>query len=650
MRIGTKLRIGYLFSTFIVIFAGVIIYISFKQMHITSINLKLVDTIQQGVFELNIVGDEFLLHHEVRPKIQWQIKHKALGRLLEEVNFHDPDNQSLLTEIIEDIGSIGTVFLDLVSSHSSQKDISKSKLLKQKQNRLESRLLLKSQKVLSNTTQLKKQITDALFSTQKHTNWISITLIMATAFLLFIISFLISKSITSPIKDLVHGAETVSTGNLDFRLKSDRGDEIGRLSRSFDQMINNLKTIMVSRDELERRVEERTAELAVSNRQLSSEIEERKQAEENLKATELRYRTVADFTYDWEYWTNIDGSLEYVSPSCERISGYKAQDFMENPALFREIIVQEDKKSWDTHALKSEKDLKPGDIQFRIQRKDGKVRWVEHACQPVTDPKGALLGLRASNRDITARKQAELDAQRHRTELTHVSRITTLGELSASLAHELNQPLTAILSNAQAARRFLTGDLADPDEVNEILDDIIHDDKRAADIIKRLRTLMRKKDLEFISLDLNKVIRGVAELVNREAFTKNVSLVLELADGLPQVQGDAVHLEQVVLNLILNGTEAMETLDRQSRELQILTAKHDENTVRVSVRDQGTGIDEDHITGIFEAFYTTKSEGMGMGLSICRSIIEIHGGRLWAENNSDQGATVSFTVPTYDKS
>jgi PAS domain S-box-containing protein len=540
--------------------------------------------------------------------------------------------------------------LDLVSSHSSQKDISKSKLLKQKQNRLESRLLLKSQKVLSNTTQLKKQITDALFSTQKHTNWISITLIMATAFLLFIISFLISKSITSPIKDLVHGAETVSTGNLDFRLKSDRGDEIGRLSRSFDQMINNLKTIMVSRDELERRVEERTAELAVSNRQLSSEIEERKQAEENLKATELRYRTVADFTYDWEYWTNIDGSLEYVSPSCERISGYKAQDFMENPALFREIIVQEDKKSWDTHALKSEKDLKPGDIQFRIQRKDGKVRWVEHACQPVTDPKGALLGLRASNRDITARKQAELDAQRHRTELTHVSRITTLGELSASLAHELNQPLTAILSNAQAARRFLTGDLADPDEVNEILDDIIHDDKRAADIIKRLRTLMRKKDLEFISLDLNKVIRGVAELVNREAFTKNVSLVLELADGLPQVQGDAVHLEQVVLNLILNGTEAMETLDRQSRELQILTAKHDENTVRVSVRDQGTGIDEDHITGIFEAFYTTKSEGMGMGLSMCRSIIEIHGGRLWAENNSDQGATVSFTVPTYDKS
>ena len=363
------------------------------------------------------------------------------------------------------------------------------------------------------------------------------------------------------------------------------------------------------------------------------------------RKVEQSYRTVADYTYDWEYWSLIDGSLEYVSPSCERISGHSVQDFKENPALLREIIVPEDKKTWDAHAVKSEKKFNPGGVQFRIQRKDGKIRWIEHVCQSVTDPQGTLLGLRASNRDITERKQAELDAQRHRAELTHVSRIATLGELSASLAHELNQPLTAILSNAQAARRFLTGDQADPDEVNEILNDIIKDDKRAADIIKRLRALMRRKELAFTSLDLNKVVRGVAELINREAFTKNVSLVLDLAEGLPYVQGDAIHLQQVALNLIINGTEAMETVDHQSRELRISTAKHDENAVRVSVRDQGTGIDEDHISGIFEAFYTTKSEGMGMGLSICKSIIEAHGGRLRAENNPDRGATVSFTVP-----
>jgi PAS domain S-box-containing protein len=371
---------------------------------------------------------------------------------------------------------------------------------------------------------------------------------------------------------------------------------------------------------------------------------ERKHSESRTKAAELKYRTVADYTYDWEYWSHIDGSLEYVSPSCERISGYSVQDFKENPALLREIIVPEDKKSWDTHKLKAGKRLKPEEVQFRIHRKDGKIRWIEHVCQPVRDPQGVFLGFRASNRDVTARIQAELDAQKHRSEMTHISRIATLGELSASLAHELNQPLTAILSNAQAARRFLTGNTVDPDEVNEILNDIINDDKRAADMIKRLRTLMRKKELEFTSLDLNKVIRGVSELANREAFTKDVPLVLELADGLPQVRGDVIHLEQVILNLILNGCEAMADLDHQSRELRILTANHDENAVRVSLRDQGTGIDEGHMTNIFEAFYTTKPEGMGMGLSICRSIIEAHGGRLWAENNPDKGATVSFTV------
>ena len=181
MRISTKLRIGYLFSAFIVIIAGIIIYTSFKQMHITGNNLRLVGAIQQSIFELNIVGDEFLLYHEERPKIQWQIKHKALGRFLEEVYFRNPNNQSLLIEIIEDLKFIGTIFSDLVSSHSASKDIFESKLHRQKQNRLKSRLLLESQNVILNATHLKNQIADQLFSVQKFTNWISMTLIAAAA-------------------------------------------------------------------------------------------------------------------------------------------------------------------------------------------------------------------------------------------------------------------------------------------------------------------------------------------------------------------------------------------------------------------------------------------------------------------------------------
>lgn len=220
MKISTKLQIGYLFSAFIVILAGVIIYISFKQIHNTGINLKLVDTLEHDVFELNILGDEYLLYHEKRPEIQWQIRHKALSRLLEELNFHDPDNQSLLNELIENIKLIGTVFSDLVSSHSASGDIFESEIIRQKQNRLKSRLLLESQKVLINTTQLKNQLADELFSIQKYTNWISLTLVLVTAFLSLLIGFLISRSITSPIKDLVRGTEIISSGKLESHLKT----------------------------------------------------------------------------------------------------------------------------------------------------------------------------------------------------------------------------------------------------------------------------------------------------------------------------------------------------------------------------------------------------------------------------------------------
>ena len=373
----------------------------------------------------------------------------------------------------------------------------------------------------------------------------------------------------------------------------------------------------------------------------------RRKNEKDLLQAELRYRTVADFTYDWEYWQNTDGALQYVSPSCERISGYTIQEFKTAPSLFKDIILPEDREIWDIHDHKSAENEEPSGIQFRIKRKDGQIRWIENVCQPVKTNQGDHLGIRGSNRDITERKLAEINAQKHREELTYISRVTTLGELSASMAHELNQPLAAILNNANAAMKFISGDRKDLDEVNEILNDIIKDDRRASGIIKKLRTLMSKKEMEFSPLNLNEIIWGVAKLTDRETSVRDVPLILELDDDLPHVKGDAIHLEQIILNLILNGTEAMVTIDRQFRKLRICTTEHDRDFIKVSVEDKGTGIDEAHINSIFETFYTTKPGGMGMGLSICRSIIEAHGGRLWAENNPDQGATVYFTVPVF---
>jgi signal transduction histidine kinase len=250
-----------------------------------------------------------------------------------------------------------------------------------------------------------------------------------------------------------------------------------------------------------------------------------------------------------------------------------------------------------------------------------------------------------------SRKQSELEAQGLRNDLTHAGRVATIGELTASLAHELNQPLTAILSNAQAGQRLLEAASVNLAEVREILRDIVEDDKRAGEVIRRLRSLLTKGDPQMKPLDLNQALEEVARLVSGDSAVRGVSIRLELADGLPPVMGDRVQLQQVALNLVLNGMDAMRESSPSNRILVLRTARAEANMVRVEVRDSGAGIDEGDIAKIFQTFYTTKPDGMGIGLAISRSIVEAHGGRLEAHNNPDGGATFSFTLPIgHDKS
>jgi two-component system, LuxR family, sensor kinase FixL len=239
----------------------------------------------------------------------------------------------------------------------------------------------------------------------------------------------------------------------------------------------------------------------------------------------------------------------------------------------------------------------------------------------------------------------ELEAQRLRQELAHIGRVSAMGELTASLAHELNQPLTAILNNAQVAQRFLAAEVVDVAEMREILNDIVADDKRAADVIRRLRLLLKKGDLEYVSLDLNEVVTEVARLVMSDAAIRNVPMRLETAAGLPRVRGDRVQLQQVVLNLVLNGLDAMREPGAREGGLVIRTLSDGAGLVAVAVQDAGPGIADKDADHIFNALYTTKSEGIGMGLAIVRTIVDAHGGRITAENNPDGGATFQFTLP-----
>ena len=244
-----------------------------------------------------------------------------------------------------------------------------------------------------------------------------------------------------------------------------------------------------------------------------------------------------------------------------------------------------------------------------------------------------------------SRRQVELEAQRLRQDLAHIGRISAVGELTASLAHDLSQPLAAILSNAQAAERLLAAHPVNLPEVTQILADIVEDDKRAGAVIHRLRALLKKGDFERVSLDLNEIVNEVARLVRSDAVIRGVAMSVELAGGLPPVRGDRVQLQQVVLNLVLNGLDAMREPHTGERKLVIRTARDTATTVTVAVEDSGVGIDEEHMAKIFEPLYTTKADGLGMGLAIARTIVEAHGGRLVARNNPTGGATFSFALP-----
>jgi PAS domain S-box-containing protein len=370
-------------------------------------------------------------------------------------------------------------------------------------------------------------------------------------------------------------------------------------------------------------------------------------ADNELRQGELKYRIVADFTYDWEYWQNPDGTWRYVSPACERISGHRPEEFLRRPSLLRDIIASEDRDGWDHHNCNSRKDPSGREFQFRIKRPDGSIRWIEHACQPVTDDAGEFIGVRASNRDITQRRQAEMSEQQHREQLAHVTRVATLGELTASLAHEVNQPLNAVMNNAQAALRFLHREQPDLEEVGEALGDIVQDGKRASEVIQRLRQFLRPGEMHAQAVDINQVIKETTALTRNEFQSSNIRLRFLLTDNLPPVWADRIQIQQVVLNLLMNAKEAMDQAGTNPREILVMTEQEDEGIVKVSFLDRGPGLTSENLQKIFEPFYTTKTAGMGLGLAISRSIIASLGGRVWAMPNPDQGATLAFALPIF---
>jgi PAS domain S-box-containing protein len=387
----------------------------------------------------------------------------------------------------------------------------------------------------------------------------------------------------------------------------------------------------------------------VSLRGFLLDVSERKQAQEALERQRAFLRQVIDIDPNFIFAKDREGRFTLVNQAVADAYGTTVDSLIgKTDADFN--LNSEEVEFFHRMDLEVMETLKERFIpEERLTDARGNVRWLQTVKRPILDSDGSANHVLGASTDITQRKETEFELQRQRGELAHLTRVSTMGELAASLAHELNQPLTAILSNAQAGQRFLAANPADVEELRDILKDIVQDDSRASEVIQRMRALVKKEQLAFAPLDLAGVIRDVAALIRSDAMLHGVRILLELNPALPPVRGDKVQLQQVVLNLLLNAFDAMRDCPISERCVGVQAEQDGARTVRVVVRDHGSGLDGDNLDKIFQPFYTTKRDGLGMGLSISRSIIEAHGGRLWAKNNPDRGATFCCTLPVSDE-
>jgi PAS domain S-box-containing protein len=380
------------------------------------------------------------------------------------------------------------------------------------------------------------------------------------------------------------------------------------------------------------------------------DVSDRKRAEEALRRSEgyLAEAQRLTRTGSWA-WSVASRHGVYWSQENYRLFGFAAEGGIPSDQAFYQHIHPEDRDRVRQEVFLERPDEGSHfDVEFRIVLPDGAIKYVRSTGHPVRNISGDLLEYVGTSIDVTERKRADEERERLRqaqADLAHVNRVTTMGELTASLAHEVNQPIAAAITNANTCMRWLAADTPNLEEARAAALRIVKDGTRAAEIIKRVRLLFRKGSPQRELVDLNEVVRDMIVLLRGEATRYNISVRTQLAADLPPVLGDRVQLQQVLMNLMLNGMEAMKDVDG-TRELGIRSQQAENEQVLMTVCDTGVGLPHQQADQIFNAFFTTKSHGTGMGLRISRSIAESHGGRLWAAGNSPRGASFYVTLPT----
>jgi PAS domain S-box-containing protein len=408
-----------------------------------------------------------------------------------------------------------------------------------------------------------------------------------------------------------------------------------------------------SEDLLRERVEERTAALNKSYQTLQVELRERQQAEEALRQSEEKFRMVADFNYDWEYWVAPDGSYNYMSPSCERITGYRVDDFLQDPDLMGKITHPEEREKVIDHIRQDLGGQRVRSLFFRILTKSGGQRWISHICQPVYGADGRHLGRRVSNRDITKYKKAEEEKANLEFQLRQAQKMEAIGTLAGGIAHDFNNILTPIIMFSEIAQRELDGD----HPIRPYLDQVLKSSKRASDLVKQILSISRQTERRPVFMELGPIVKESLKLL-RASLPATIEIQQDLSPEEGWIKADPTEVYQVVMNLCTNAAHAMQetggvlgvrlknvTLDQpvSAFGLEIKAGDY----LSLEVRDSGHGIPPEIVERIFEPYFTTKEigEGTGLGLALVHSIARSSGGGIQVVSEPGKGTAIQVLFP-----
>ena len=417
----------------------------------------------------------------------------------------------------------------------------------------------------------------------------------------------ITRSITGPLARLVEGSKRLARGEFNYKVPVHGNDELAHLGQVFNDTGRQLQGLY-----------------------------------ESLQSSEDRLRRVINAIPAYVWSTLPDGSVDFVNQRLSDSTGLSAEEL--SKAGWSSIIHPDDLGRYITEWHSALATGEPTEGEVRVRTALRRYRWMLVRNVPLRDVPGKIIKWYGTGIDIEDRKEAEESLRAAQTELAHVNRVTTMGELTATLAHEVNQPIAAASINANVCLRLLKREEPDLEEASRAASRMVGDVNRAAEIITRVRQFFRKGSTPREPLDLNELIRGMTVILRNELTQHSVGVQMDLDEQLPPVMADRVQLQQVLMNLMINGIDAMKNVDGV-RQLTLTSECAEDNLLLISVQDTGPGLPVEHADQIFTTFFTTKNYGTGMGLSISRSIIESHGGRLWAGSKSERGASFQFTLP-----